>query len=141
MLIIVTKCATSPPVDVGELGAKVTSIKFGSGWDSNTNQVTGIDTSFSLGTKIIYYEIRFEKIFEAGGMIMKRWKKDGNQFLQATSFIPKNTKRICGEIHYYDLNQSMPPGTYEITILCYSSKQEDYVEYDYGGANRIFRIE
>jgi hypothetical protein len=141
IVTIVSKCATPPPVDVNELGAKITNITFGSGWDSVKNQVTGVNTSFPAGTKIVYYEIRFEKSFEAGGMVKKKWRRDGNQFLEVTSFIPKNTKRICGEIHYYNTNQSMDTGIYEITVLCYSAKQKDYVEYDYCGANRMFRIE
>lgn len=141
IVIIVNKCTKPPPVDVSELGAKITDITFGSGWNSSNNQVTGINTSFPAETKVVYYEICFEKTFAAGGMVKKKWKRDGNQFLEVTSFIPKNSKRICGEIHYYNMNRPMDTGTYEITVWCYSAKQGDYVEYDYGGANRIFKIE
>jgi len=138
--IILIRCTQPAPPDVEELGVKITKITFGSGWDSSTNQLTNVGTIFPYGTTKIYYEICFEKAFIAGGMIKKKWKREGSQFLEVTSFIPKSSKRICGEIHYY-AEQNMDTGTYNISVFWYSSEEGNYVEYNYNGANRSFEIE
>lgn len=134
------RCGGEHPPDINELGAKVTQIRFGRGWNSNSNELTGVSNTFDYGITKVYYEISFEKKFEAGGMIKKKWKRDGDQFLEATSFISKNSKRICGEVHHYD-NQTMDKGIYEISIFAYLSADGEYKEYPYvSGIGRSFTI-
>jgi len=129
--------------DADQLGVNVTDITFGTGWDSNNNKVINTGTTFYIPPDIyvIYYEICFEEQYSAGGMIKKKWKLDGQPLFETTSFMPKVTRRICGEIQYYLPDESMDVGEYELSIWWYSSTQQDYLEYKYSsGVNQTFEI-
>ncbi len=141
IMAIVINCENAP-LDVAELGIRVTKITFGTSWDAVNCVPEDTGRVFSGPISVVYYEICFKEIFTSGGMIKKAWRRDSGKFLEATSFISKETKRICGEIHKYEVNQTMDLGEYQISVWWYSSGERRYVQYDYDdGVNRSFKIE
>lgn len=133
---------TDPPLDADTFGVRVTRITFGKGWDAINLKLVDTTRLFDPNeTYIVYYEICFEENFSAGAMIKKKWHQYSQQFLEVTSFMPKNTKRICGEVHYYLPNQPMDIAEYEISVWWHSSTDNDYLEYGYAdGVNQTFGI-
>lgn len=134
---MLTKCGNEPPPH-DYYGGMITSIKFGTDWDSVNDTLLNTGTSFNYGIDKVYYEIKFQGPFYKGAMVKKVWRLPNSQTLEATSFIPKDSKRICGELHYYDLRE-MDAGKYE--ILIYYFAEGGYKPYDLVGVNRSFTIQ
>lgn len=141
-MVLYLQCGDKP-LDVGELGETITRITFGKGWDQINNVLTDTTRVFNdpSGTNVVYYEIRFEKPFDAGGMIKKRWERNNSNFLDVTSFMPIATYRICGEMRFYE-EQPLEIGDYRLTVWWYSTLASNYEIYEYSGSvEETFTIE
>lgn len=135
-VLLMIKCGESPP----DYGGKITDIKFSSEWNPVTGQLGTPATFFDYGIRKVYYEITFEYYTGIEYMVKKVWQLPNVQSLEAASFIPKDRKRICGEIHYYDELVNMDQGTYQISLKYY--EEGEYKDYEYeSGVNQTFTIQ
>jgi hypothetical protein len=135
--LYLTKCEEDLPNDYG---GDITDIKFSDTWDSGTGEIGTPATSFEYGIKIVYYEVVFQGHANKGGIVRKQWELPLSQTLQVTCFLPKDSKRICGELHYYDETVDMDEGEYEIFLEYFEFGGYEPYNY-YVGVNRKFTIE
>uniref|UniRef100_A0A7V3VUE9 Uncharacterized protein n=1 Tax=candidate division WOR-3 bacterium TaxID=2052148 RepID=A0A7V3VUE9_UNCW3 len=131
-VIIGTKCGKPPPNDYG---GTIVSIKFGTDWDLTHDTLLNKGTSFGYGITKVYYEIKFEDRSLKGGVVKKKWQLP----FESVCFIPKDSKRICGEFHYFDL-RIMDSGTYQVKVFYWEAGE--FKEYPYAeSVNTQFTIE
>lgn len=134
--LMVITCAPS----INDYGGTIISIEFSEEWNSGTGQIGTPVTSFDYGIKIVYYEITFDEQSHEGVVVQKVWDLPVDPDLEATTFVPKYSKRICGELHYYDTTTDMRAGDYQISVKYYEDGL--YEEYLYDtGVNRTFTIQ
>lgn len=122
-----------------DYGGAITEINFSNEWNSSTGHLGPHGILFNFGLSTIYYEIKFEGEIHTGIIVKKGWQLPNSLSIDVHSFIPKYSRRICGELHYYDLTE-MPVGTYQLSV--YYREDGVFSEYNYGpGVNREFSIE
>ena len=112
IFIIFSRCA-EPPTYKGE----IKDIFFGTGWDPNEENISGIKYEFPQGTKVVYYSFILDEI-GFNTLVRKTWKRDGSTLFSATTYVAEGTNRVSGELHFYD-NSNLPSGIYQIIIECY----------------------
>lgn len=135
MLCLAVKCDDAP----ADYGGKIVDVKWGSDWDKDNCCLLGIGTVFPCGVERVYYEVTLQSDAGMSLIVQKAWKHQGAPLLTTVCHVPAGTKRICGELHYYDLT-TMDVGAYELSV--FRLEQGLYTEYEYAeGINRVFTIE
>ncbi len=118
----------------------ISEITFGSRWRAADSAVIDTGRTFS-GTDTIRYQVKFDSILVNQFMIKKVWQRNDTLLFASVVLIPSETKRICGEIRYYD-GQNLETGTYKISILYFKPDTADYDSAKYNtGVNRNFSIQ
>jgi len=136
VLLLIWGCPSGP----SDPTLKVIEVAFSDTWDKENNDIGTPATQFPSGTDTVYYRIKFEEQFLENLMLRKKWTRNQSDFLTTVCFMPQETVRICGEIHYYISGTNLESGDYKISV--YYFKDGEYFEVGYGsGVNKTFTIQ